>query len=137
MVQLLISSDESLMFSPQILLDQGVLSESVEVQENSARAVAYAIETEENMKDLRRIMGIDRLIEMLAALPDTKRIPNDKVGKTVRSLSWILSDVDSDTRIDSALHTSNFQNSTDSIISLQALVLSLLQVMILLLANPL
>jgi hypothetical protein len=66
----------------KILLEDGILSDSVDVQENSARAIAYAIETEGNLKDLRRQMGIDKLIEMLAALPDTKRVPNDRVRQS-------------------------------------------------------
>jgi len=66
----------------KVLLDQGVGSDSVDVQENSARAVAYAIETEGNLKDLRRQMGIDRLIEMLAALPSSTREPNDRVRQS-------------------------------------------------------
>ena len=44
-------------------------------QENAARALAYAIEQEGNLKDLRRLEGIDKLIEMLAALPDTVSCP--------------------------------------------------------------
>lgn len=64
----------------------GLKSDAVDVQENSARAVAYAIEQEGNLKDLRKMGGIVTLIEMLAALPDTDRAPNDKVGLYVDSV---------------------------------------------------
>ena len=33
-----------------------------------------------NLKDFRRLDGVNKLIEMLAALPDTDRTPNDKVS---------------------------------------------------------
>jgi len=66
----------------KVLIDCGLMSDSVDVQENSARAVAFAIEQEGNLKDLRKMNGIVTLIEMLAALPDTDRAPNDRVRQS-------------------------------------------------------
>jgi len=81
----------------KVLIDCGLQSDSVDVQENSARAVAYAIEQEGNLKDLRKMNGIVTLIEMLAALPDTDRAPNDKVRQSA-CFALAVSAFDSESR---------------------------------------
>lgn len=81
----------------KVLIEFGLSSDNVDVQENAARAIAYAIEQEGNLKDLRRLEGIDKLIEMLAALPDTDRQPNDKVRQSA-SFALAISAFDSECR---------------------------------------
>jgi hypothetical protein len=79
------------------LIDKGISSDNVSVQENTARALAFAIEQEGNLKDFRRLDGINKLIEMLAALPDTDRTPNDKVRQSA-SFALAISAFDSECR---------------------------------------
>jgi hypothetical protein len=81
----------------QILISNGLKHDQVDVQENAARAVAFAIEQEGNLKDLRRHDGIDILIEMHAALPDTDRQPNDMVRQAA-SFALSVSAFDSECR---------------------------------------
>jgi len=79
------------------LISKGLQHDQVDVQENAARAVAFAIEQEGNLKDLRRHDGIDILIEMHAALPDTDRAPNDMVRQAA-SFALSVSAFDSECR---------------------------------------
>jgi HEAT repeat protein len=81
----------------QVLIAKGLQHDQVDVQENAARAVAYAIEQEGNLKDLRRLDGINILIEMHAALPDTDRVPNDMVRQAA-SFALSVSAFDSECR---------------------------------------
>jgi len=81
----------------QVIISKGLLHSMDDVRENAARAVAYAIEQEGNLKDLRRHDGINILIEMHAALPDTDQIPCDAVRQAA-SFALSVSAFDSECR---------------------------------------
>ena len=81
----------------KILIEKGLLHDQVDVQENAARAVAYAIEQEGNLKDLRRHDGIQVLIDMHKALPDSEPNPNDMVRQAA-SFALSVSAFDSECR---------------------------------------